>query len=411
MTPAPPPASASGRPRPRAVGSLLAILAVVTVSLILRPAATSTGPLIDDILAHYGQGPAAAGVLTALPPLSMGLLGMIAVPLARRGGLTGTLVASLVLATIGLLLRPSAPTFLLFLLVSGLALLGPALGNVLVPAWVKRHGGPLTVVLMTLYTGLVSFGGAIASAVAVPLSGSASDGWADSLRFWGLVSVIPVLVWVIALTRTGHDFPAQGPTGELRGSLLRSPTALAMTLMFGLQSMNYYVQAGLLPTVLTDAGVPPVTAGLAVGLIATWALLGGLLMPTVVERVRRLPLLGLVLGLCTASGYLGLLLAPASAPFLWASVLGIGGFCFPAVIALIPARTRDVVVTARLSGMVQPLGYLISAAGSVLAGLVLQATGSGPALLGMMLVVSLGLAAAALRACAPCVVDEEIAGR
>lgn len=391
-----------------AVGAGLAVAAVTTVSLVLRPGATSTGPLVDDILAHYGQGPAAAGVLTALPCLAFGALGLVAVPLARRLGLTGTVLASGVLAAVGLLARPSASTFTVFVLLSVLALLGAALGNVLVPAWIKRHGGPSVVALMTMYSVVLAIGGAAGSALAVPLRGAGADGWMESLRAWGIVAAVPVVAWAFVLVRTGHDFPGQGPAGHLRGSVLRSPTAAAMTLMFGLQSMNAYTQFGLLPTVLGEAGMSPATAGLLIAVIAGGGIPGGLVMPTLVARSRHLPLIGLLFGALTAAGWLGFLLAPMAAPFLWAAVLSVGGFCFPMVIALIPGRSREPLVTARLSGIVQPVGYGIAATGSFTAGLILDATGTGTAMLVFMACSGVVLGIAASRAAAHRMVDDEL---
>lgn len=392
-----------------AVGTALAVAAVVAVSLVLRPGATSIGPLVDEILARYGQGPAAAGVLTALPCIAFGALGITAVPIARRLGLTGTVLASGVLGAIGLLVRPSAGSFTWFVALSVLALLGPALGNVLVPAWIKRHGGASIVALMTMYSVVLALGGAAGSALAVPLRGPGADGWADSLRLWGMVAAVPVVVWAIVLTRTGHDFPAAGPAGHLRGSVLRSPTALAMTAMFGLQSMNAYTQFGLLPTVLGQAGIEPGRAGLLIAVIAAGGIPGGLLMPTLVARVRHLPLVGLGFGLLTTAGWLGFLLAPMAAPLLWAVLLSVGGFCFPLVIALIPGRSRDPLVTARLSGIVQPLGYAIAGAGSFAAGLLLDATGTTAPMLAFMAASGLVLALVAARASAHRTVDDELA--
>src|SRR5699024_1170458 len=217
-----------------------------------------------------------------------------------------------------------------------------ALGNVLVPAWIKLHGGARTVGLMTLYSVALALGGSAASALAVPMAGSGADGWADSLRVWGMVIVVPVILWAVVLTRTGHDFPPSPPRGEIGGSLLRSPTAIALTLMFALQSLTAYTQFGMLPQILPDAGIGPPRVG-------------GLVMPAVIARAPGLPWIVGGFGLLTASGYLGLLLAPSVSPLLWSCVLGIGGFAFPTAIALLPARTRSPLVTARLSGMVQPI--------------------------------------------------------
>lgn len=410
MTNSPSPASAPvAAPAPRrALGAALMVIAVLIIAVNLRPGATSVGPLMGEVVGAYEQGAFASGLLTALPPLTFGALGLFAVPLSRRLGLTGTIVASFVVVALGLLLRPSAGEFALFVGLSVLGLLGPALGNVLVPAWIKLHGGTRTVGLMTLYSVALAIGGSTGSVLAVTMAGGAADGWADSLRVWGMVIVVPVVVWAVVLTRTGHDFPPAPVRGEIGGSLLRSPTAIALTLMFALQSLNAYTQFGMLPQILTDAGVSPGMAGVLVAVIAGWGLVGGLVMPTVIDRARGLPWIVGGFGVLTVIGYLGLLLAPAVSPLLWACVLGIGGFAFPTAIALLPARTRSPLITARLSGMVQPIGYLLAALGPIAAGMLLGATGSSSAVLWFLAGTGALLAVAGFRVGLPRLVDHEI---
>ena len=398
----------------RVVGAVLAVLAVATIAVNLRPGATGVGPLMEPIVAAYGQGPAASGLLTALPCLAFGALGLLAVPISRRLGLTGSIVAAFVLSGVALLLRPGAEVFWLFVALSVLALMGPALGNVLVPAWIKLHGGRRTVGLMTLYSVVLAIGGSAGASLAVPLAGGAADGWRGSLLFWGAVMALPIVVWAVALTRTGHDFPPAPPSagraGGPRASLLRSPTAIALTFMFALQSLNAYTQFGMLPQILSDAGISLARAGMLVGVIAGWGLVGGLVMPTVIARAPGLRFVVASFGALTTIGYLGLLLAPTASPLLWACVLGVGGFAFPTAIALLPARTRSPQVTARLSGATQPVGYLLAAIGPILAGVLLDATGSAAVVLWFLAGTGVLLAIAGFRAGLPRIVDDELAG-
>ena len=398
--------------RGRVVGGVLAVLAVATIAVNLRPGATGVGPLMDPIVAAYGQGPAAAGLLTALPCLAFGALGLLAVPISRRLGLSGTVVASFVLAAIALLLRPGTDVFWLFVALSVIGLMGPALGNVLVPAWIKLHGGRHAVALMTLYSVVLAIGGSAGASLAVPLAGGAADGWRGSLLFWGAVMALPIVVWAVALTRTGHDFPPAPPSagraGGPRASLLRSPTAIALTVMFALQSLNAYTQFGMLPQILADAGITPTRAGLLVGVISGWGLVGGLVMPTVIARAPGLRFIVAGFGALTTIGYLGLLLAPTASPLLWACVLGIGGFAFPTAIALLPARTRSPLVTARLSGTTQPVGYLLAALGPILAGMLLDVTGASATVLWFLAGTGVLLAIAGYRAGLPRTVDDEL---
>jgi CP family cyanate transporter-like MFS transporter len=405
------PAAPVGR-RGRVVGGVLAVIAVATIAVNLRPGATGVGPLMDPIVAAYGQGPAAAGLLTALPCLAFGALGLLAVPISRRLGLTGTVVASFVLAAIALLLRPGTDVFWLFVVLSVIGLMGPALGNVLVPAWIKLHGGRRTVGLMTLYSVVLAIGGSAGASLAVPLAGGGADGWRGSLLFWGVVMALPIVVWAVVLTRTGHDFPPApprtGPRTAPRASLLRSPTAIALTIMFALQSLNAYTQFGMLPQILADAGITPTRAGLLVGVISGWGLVGGLVMPTVIARAPGLRFVVASFGALTTIGYLGLLLAPTASPVLWACVLGIGGFAFPTAIALLPARTRSPLVTARLSGATQPVGYLLAALGPIFAGMLLDVTGTSATVLWFLAGTGVLLSIAGYRAGLPRTVDDEL---
>src|SRR5690625_7495059 len=110
-----------------------------------------------------------------------------------------------------------------------------------------------------------------------------------------------------------------------------------------------------------------------VGTSSGWGIVGGLLMPTIIDRSRRLPWIVGGLGLLTASGYAGLLLAPGLSPLLWTSVLGIGGFAFPSVLALIPARRRDPPIPPRLAGPVPAGGLPLARLGPIAAGGLLAA--------------------------------------
>jgi MFS transporter, CP family, cyanate transporter len=80
------------------------------------------------------------------------------------------------------------------------------------------------------------------------------------------------------------------------------------------------------------------------------------------------------------------LLAPTAAPYLWAVLIGIGqGAAFALALHLFVLRTRQVHETARLSAMAQTVGYVISAFGPLLVGLVHDATGSWTAPLLLLL--------------------------
>ena len=62
-------------------------------------------------------------------------------------------------------------------------------------------------------------------------------------------------------------------------------------------------------------------------------------------------------------GYLGLLLVPATATWLWVAFAGAGPLLFPLALVLINLRTRTHAGSVALSGFVQGIGYTIGAVG------------------------------------------------
>lgn len=407
----------TGHPRARPVGRLLALLAVPLLALNLRPGASGVGPILPQVSEAIGVGRAAEGLLAAMPCLVFGIVGWLAVPFARRVGVSGALVIGAIASAIGLALRPAMDSLWPFLLATAVGLGGAALGNVLVPAWVKRHTHSRVVIMMTVYSVMLSVGGAAGTFLAVPLMGLAPDSapfapWQLSLEVWSWAFVVAALLWLVVLARVRFDFPREPATGSdtPRGSLRRSPTAWAMTLLFGLQSTNAYVQFAFVPGFLMGAGMSAPAAGMLTATIQLWGIVGGLLMPTVIDRWGTLlRWFILAFGLVTTAGYLGLWLAPQILPALWVTLLGIGGLAFPTVIAMIPDRTRDPAVTARLSGMVQPVGYLLAAIGPLVVGVVMQVTGATAPALVILAVGGLGLGAVGLVAGRPAIVDDELA--
>jgi CP family cyanate transporter-like MFS transporter len=95
----------------------------------------------------------------------------------------------------------------------------------------------------------------------------------------------------------------------------------------------------------------------------------GLIVPALAGRLRDQRVL--VLGTCllTTAGWLGILLAPMSASYLWASLLGLGqNGAFPLALMLIVLRGGSVRTTQALSTMAQSGGYSLAAFAPLLIG-------------------------------------------
>jgi MFS transporter, CP family, cyanate transporter len=364
------PTSAGAAPGPR----WLLLLALVLTALNLRTAVTSVGPLLDELERGLGLGSGLAGVLTTLPVLSFAALGALTPAVASRLGERRTLAVALLLMTTGLAVRALAASAAVFLLMSVLALVGGAMGNVLLPTLVKRHFpdriGPMTAV----YTTALATGTTLAAALTVPASrlGGAQD-WRLGLGVWAALAAVAVVPWLALL----RGDVGRGPASDEHGAaaLVRSPVAWALAVFFGCQSTQAYVAFGWFAQLYRDAGLSAARAGLLVAFLAALSIPVSMAMPAWAARMgSQRPLIVLLVLLYVVS-YVGLLVAPRSAPWLWAALSGLGAAAFPLALTLIGLRTRTPATTAALSAFSQSIGYLIAGAGPLLVGVLYGATG------------------------------------
>lgn len=425
-----------------AIAVPLALGAVISAAANLRAGISSLGAVLEQVMASFQAPASVAGVLTAMPGFAFAIMGLAAVPIARRFGLSFTLFAGMVAMLVGLAFRPLIGAYLpggmgTFIVLTALVVGGIALLNVLLPAWIKQHAPRRSVVLMSCYSGFLGLSGAVAPLSALWFSGE--DAWRPALGIWALLAAVQVVVWILVLIRVGVDKPAKPPVAQPTNSgtesmptttttdtavdaepaavankiastsLWRSPTAVAMMVLFGLQSSNAYVQMGWLPQMYIDQGVSPGRAAVGLAVLGTVNVIGGVSMPFLVARIRDLRPVIVVFGVLTTVGYLGVMFAGAVAPEAWAIVLGLGGMCFPTILALLAARTRTPEVTARLSGFVQPYGYLLAGVLPLLIGFVYQATGAWTLILTVMALTGVGMSALGYRAGKKVFIDDELA--
>lgn len=389
-------------------------VSVLALALNLRAAASSVGPLLAEIGDGMNFGGGTLGFLTSLPGLIFGVLGLFAVRIGKRFGISTTLLLSALALAFGIGLRAWVENSWLFLVLSIIGLTGIAIANVLMPAWIKVHGRQYTVSLMTVYSVCVVAAGAIGAAATAPLAQYFADvfnpdtGWRAALSTWGVVALVPVVLWWLVTRRIGYDYPHIPIQDRPSKKIFRSPTAWAMTAFFGLQSTQVYVQFGWLPQIFRDAGVEPGEAGLLLATTAAIGLVGSLIMPTVVDRAKHLWTWPVAFGVLSALGYLGLLLWPAEGRWLWVILLGIGGMAFATAISLLPARSVEPDVTARLSGFVQPVGYILAGLGPMLVGVLYAATQTWTITLIALLVVGVLMAIAGALAARDVNVDDEL---
>ncbi|WP_409465008.1 CynX/NimT family MFS transporter [Amycolatopsis sp. GA6-003] len=350
------------------------LVGLVLLALNLRAAITGVPPVLGRLQDEFGLSGLGVSVLTALPELCVGAFSALAPVLARRIGTTAAIAAALLAITLGLLLRviSAQPTLFAGTVLAGG---GVAIGNVLLPAVIKRvfpdRVGPLTGLSMML----LSVGGAAGAGLAVPLEHL--GGWQLTLAAWTIPAVLAAVVWIPLSLRTRPPArpSAETPPASESGSLLRSPLAWCVMIFMGMTSLMFYTLTSWLPEIMQGQGFSPATAGTMNSVVIIAGIPLGFVVPVVAARMRdQRPLVAGVVALM-AVGLAGLLLAPG-AGWIWIAVFGVAtGAAFPIALTLLNLRSATHTGTALLSGMAQCGGYLLAACGPLAFGLLHALTG------------------------------------
>ncbi|WP_019645589.1 CynX/NimT family MFS transporter [Novispirillum itersonii] len=365
---------------PALAGGMMLIIAIVMVGFNLRPALSSVGPVLSEIMATLGLGGSGAALLTTLPVVCLGLFSAVAPGMGRRLGTEKAILLLMLLLIAGLVLRLIAGLVLRLvvnypaLLLSGV-MVGAAIAgmNVLLPGLVKRDFPHKAALMAGVYTMALCAGASLAAGFTVPLEQAAGGSWAFALAFWAVPAIIATVVW-IPQVRAGRS--AAAGKGWLVRGLTRDPLAWQVTLFMGLQSSMAYSLFGWLAPILRDRGLDPVQAGWVVSLSILIQVPSSLLAPILATRRPSQSIATVLTLILTLIGMLGFIFAPLSTVWIWTLFSGVGlGAAFALGITLIVLRASDSHVAAQLSGMAQGFGYTLASGGPFLVGVLHDAFG------------------------------------
>ncbi|MEU8266615.1 MFS transporter [Sphaerisporangium sp. NPDC049002] len=351
---------------------VLLIAGFVLASLNLRPAIAGVSPLLSEIMDDLSLTPAAGGAITTVMVVCLGLQAPIAPALATRLGLDRTLLIGLLVLATGVVLRGMGGLTALY---AGSAVAGTAIAimNVVMPGVVKQHF-PHRVGLFTgIYVSGLVTGAATASAVMVPIE--ERYGWRTAAGSVAVLALAAAVLWApqaVRRYRRDRDGGGHRPYAVL---LRRRVTWYVMAFM-GLQSLTFYIMLAWLPTIFRDAGLPADQAGYLLALTNLAQIAATLMVPVHAGRVpSQVPHI-VVAALLTVAGYLGVVFAPATLPWLWMIVLGVGqGASIALALLIIALRAPDPASVTALSAVAQSSGYLLAALGPFLIGLLHQLAG------------------------------------
>jgi MFS transporter, CP family, cyanate transporter len=353
----------------RSLYIVLLIAGIVLVAFNLRPAITSLGPLVGMIQEDVGLAHWSAGLLMSLPLLAFAIMSPVVPKLANRLTNELLLVVGLCILLIGIGIRSISMVFFLF---TGTLFIGIgiAVGNVLLPAIVKDKFPKKFSLMTSVYSTSMGVVASLASGVSVPLANGLNLGWQGALLVWGVPAVMAILIWVYLLkyNQGNQTEIKKGRSGD--NQIWRSPLAWQIAIFMGFQSFLFYVTIAWLPEILHDHGLSMETAGWLLSFAQIMGLPASFFIPVIAGRLHSQLWLAFGLGLCSITGYGGLLLG-SSYPILITSIILIGialGGYFPLALSYIGLRARSARQAAELSGMAQSIGYILAAVGPMFIG-------------------------------------------
>lgn len=352
------------------------------------------------------------GLLGTLPPILLAVSGFVAPRVARGLGLDGGIVLALLLMTLGHLVRAFAPSFVVLLVGSVIALAGTGVGNVLLPPIVRRYFPERVALLTAVYVCVLGVSTAVPAAAAAPVA--ERFGWRFSLGIWALTSAVALIPWFVIIVRERRqrrarmdDVASTPPAVVTR--LWRSRVALSITVVFSASTICTYAGFAWLPEILGDvAGSTPTEGGVLLAVTGLISAPIALVAPLLVARLRNVGWL-IAAGIASFGfGYLGLLLAPATLTLLWVLLIGTGSILFPVSLVLINIRTRTQDGTVALSGFAQGVAYALGALGPLVVGLLHDVSGGWTLPLLFLLAVALVSAVPAFTLARPAFVEDEL---
>jgi CP family cyanate transporter-like MFS transporter len=342
----------------------LALLTVLAIAFVLRPAVAQIGPILSQIQEGLSVSNTELAVLTAVPVLCFGFGAFASPALVRRFGINQSMVYLLVILLIAIAVRPYVGFYGL-LVGSTIAGLAIAVANVLLPSIVRERFPNNVVVMTTAYTTVLAASASFAAAISFP---SASfGGWQFALSVWSLPTLLAATLSISLLK--GQKEIVEASQQDHRSQwrvVLASPVTWWITALFGLQSLGFYALLAWLPTVAISSGIDPAGAG---GLLSLMTIIGvpvRFFIAPILHKWLAQSVEGVVISLLTA---LGMLLMLFGLWFPAVILIGIGqASSFPLSLSLISTKAKSMELTTILSSVVQGVGYLIAAAGTFLFG-------------------------------------------
>ncbi|MFC3211519.1 MFS transporter [Planomicrobium okeanokoites] len=335
------------------------VLAILFVSVNLRPAISSIGPLLDTIREELSLTSSEVSLLTSVPVFCMGLFAPLAVVFNKKLGLKKSIAVLLTAIGAFTLLRGFLPTYPVLLASAFFIGLSIAIISPLLSAMIKRNFPTRTASLIGVY----SFGMGLGATLAAGLTGVfySFAGWPTALASWGLLSIAAIILWLRV-----KEPAAEVAEIPMEGAAVVSPwknrRAWYMLLFFGFQSALFFSIITWLAPIAIEKGMSILVAGAVLTVMSTVQIACNLSIPLLLEKWPSRHLWIMVSLGFGAAGVL--LLMFGSTALIWPAAVFIGitlGGLFPLALMMPLDENSSPDDVNSWTAMIQSGGYIISA--------------------------------------------------
>lgn len=368
----------------------LLLITIFAISINLRPAITSIGPMLETIREQLSLSNAQVSLLTAIPVIGMGVFATLSPILNRRFGIKRTMYIMLLLIGLMTGIRgfvSGYPVLLGTAIVIGIAIavVGPLLSAMIKQYFPERAASVI---------GVYSFGMGVGSAASAGLTAvfyESTGSYLFALSIWAVLAIVGLVCWFF--TMKGQVEVRQQkvkPSTENKISPWKSKKAWLFLLFFGLQSSAFFSIITWLAPIAISAGMTLLQAGTLLSVMTTVQIFLNILLPLMMERYqsRRFWLLFMIISGMIAIAFFW----TGFYPLMWAGAFIMGiplGGLFPVALLLPLDETDNATDANAWTAMMQTGGFVMGGLLPLIIAIVYDWTANHHYTFGVMLILYL----------------------
>ncbi len=347
--------------------SVAAILGLLILSMSLRPAIVSIGPVLLQIQQQFRLSYAQAALLTSIPDLCMAVFALIAPKMARRLGVDQTVIAALLLLAVAIVLRALSQSSLSLLFSTLLVGVGIAVGGALISGWIKTHFADRAPFYMGIYAAGLSVGATVA-AISTESISLHSGTWRVGAGAWSILCVGAVISWWLLARSFAKQAPALTHPRPVGLPWLDLQAWLVALYFGGSQFIVYALFAWLAPAA-ADWDTGSLTPGALLGVFTLVFAIASFAMGVMAGPAKNRGGWLITATTIVVLGAAGLWNAPRSPAIFAVVMIAIGlGMAFTLAMTLPLDKVHTAADANAWTVFMLFIGYLIAAAGPIVFG-------------------------------------------